>query len=294
MAINKELTNIRNAITPVNADSRLILNQIGNFFWDDSPAPSVPSGTRWRGSQAGSCARQVAYDTLGHPSSNPITAADRWRMGLGSIVHTHLEPAIKRWANSDPDLLIHEELETKIGENGYGHIDMVLELPDKEKKIVIELKTINGTGFKRSIQGEGPRHSAFLQGAMYAHALKADLLVVCYLAVELLSPGWAEAKGFDNYGRFGAEWHYLPEEFMPAAEQEINRLETVTNVAHSMGIDSVSRTFSASDPDVPMNAEVVDPSTGAWVLEQDGALISKGRVWQCNYCRYQDLCISHT
>ena len=293
MPINKALSNARKEVHPIKADRRLILNQIGNFFWDDSPAPSVPSGTRWRGSQAGSCARQVTYDTLGYPSSNPITAADRWRMGLGTIVHSHLEPAIKRWAKSDPDLIIHEEMETKIGDNGYGHIDMVLELPKVHQKIVIELKTINGTGFKRSIQGEGPRHSAFLQGAMYAHALKADLLVICYLAVELLSPGWAEAKGFDNYGRFGAEWHYLPEQFMPAAEEEIKRLEKVTDTAHRLGIDAIPRSFSYSDSDIPQGAEVIDPSTGAWVLEQDGALISKGRAWQCNYCRYQDLCISH-
>ena len=160
-------------------------------------------------------------------------------------------------------------------------------------KIVVELKTINGTGFKKSIQGEGPRHSAVLQGSLYAHALEADLLVVCYLAVELLSPGWAEAKGFDNYGRFGAEWHYTPDQFGPLAKQEIDRMEWITKVAHDGGgITDIPRSFSESDPDMPHGAEISDPATGIWSHVINGDLIGKGKTWQCNYCRYQDLCIS--
>jgi hypothetical protein len=299
MPISKEVIWMAKDIQPVQAGSRLVLNQIGDYFGHDTDAPPVPSGTRWRGSQAGSCAKQIAYATMGHESSNPITPADHWRMGLGSIVHTHLTPAIERWVANDLDVVIHEEAETSIGEHGFGHIDMVIELPDHQagptndgKKIVVELKTINGTGFKKSIQGEGPRHSAVLQGSLYAHALDADLLVVCYLAVELLSPGWADAKGFDNYGRFGAEWHYTPDQFVPLAKQEIERMEWITDTAHDgPGIDGVPRSFSGSDPDIPEGAEIVDPATGMWSHVIDNSLLAKGRAWQCNYCRYQDRCV---
>ena len=281
-----------NDVSPVGSDSRLVLNRIGEYFWEDTKAPSVPSGTRWRGSQAGNCAKQIAYDSLGFPSSNPMTAADHWRMGLGSLVHTHLTPAIERWVANDPDVIVHEEAETPLGEHGFGHIDMVLELPATGKNIVVELKTINGTGFKRSIQGEGPRHGALLQGSLYANALDADLLVICYLAVELLSPGWAEAKGFDNFGRFGAEWHYTPDQFVPLAKQEVERMEWITETAHSIqGMNGVPRSFSESDPDIPEGAVITDPRTGAWSLEDDGRLISRGKAWQCNYCRFHDLCV---
>jgi len=299
MPIRKELIWMARDIPPVQAGSRLVLNRIGDYFGHDTDAPPVPSGTRWRGSQAGSCARQIAYATMGHESSNPITPADHWRMGLGSIVHTHLSPAIERWVANDSNVVIHEEMETPLGEHGFGHIDMVIELPNDGKKIVVdgtkivvELKTINGTGFKRSIQGEGPRHSALLQGSLYANALDADLLVICYLAVELLSPGWAEAKGFDNYGRFGAEWHYTPDEFIPLAKQEIERMEWITKTAHGVpGIEGVPRSFSESDPDIPDGAEIADPATGIWHHSISGDLIGKGKAWQCNYCRYQDRCV---
>lgn len=280
-------------LPPVGPHNRLILNRIGQFF-TGSEAPSLPDGTWWRGSWAGSCTRKIAYDMKGVEQSNPPSPADYWRMGLGSIVHEHLHPALQHWLDTDKSVILHEELSTEIGSNGYGHVDLVMEVPVSDQKVVIELKTINGTGFKRSIQGEGPRHSALLQGAMYADALDADLLVICYLAVELLSPGWASAKGFDDLGRFGAEWHYTPDQFKPLAEQEIARMEWIGSEVLENGVDPVEipRMFSESDPDIPAGAVVNDPSNGAWSLIEDQALIAKGRTWQCNYCSYQGRCIS--
>jgi hypothetical protein len=49
--------------------------------------------------------------------------------------------------------------------------------------------------------------------------------------------------------------------------------------------------FSEFDPDIPWGAEVIDPRTGAWVLEQYDTLIAKSRTWMCAYCSYKDRCI---
>ena len=154
------------------------------------------------------------------------------------------------------------------------------------------MKTINGTGFKKAIGGEGPRHSALVQGAMYAHASDADLLIICYLTMELLSPSYATAKGFDNTGRFGAEWHFTKEEFTPIAEAEISRLDWIADNLVQGLPHEVPKMFSEYDPEIPWGAEITDPSTGAWMLEEDGSLLGKGRTWMCNYCNYQDKCVN--
>jgi len=214
------------------------------------------------------------------------------------MVHNQLKPAIDRWLDKEEGVTAIEEAEVELGEHGYGHVDLTLKAGDKT--IVVELKTINGTGFKKAIGGEGPRHSALVQGAMYAHASNADLLIICYLTMELLSPNYAEAKGFDNTGRFGAEWHFTKEEFTPIAEAEINRLDWITESLVTWDGDEavlkeateIPKMFSEYDPEIPWGAEIVDPSNGSWILEEDGSLLGKGRTWMCNYCNYQDRCVN--
>ncbi len=279
--------------TPVTVDEvgnerRIILSQVGAEFAEGSPAPSMPDNKLWRGSMAASCARQIAYRLCGTEPSNPMTGADYWRMSLGTMVHNQLKPAIDKWLEKETEVTAIEEAEVELGEHGYGHVDLTLKAGDKT--IVVELKTINGTGFKKSIGGEGPRHSALVQGAMYAHASNADLLIICYLTMELLSPSWAEARGFDNTGRFGAEWHFTKEEFTPIAEAEISRLDWIADNLDQGFPEEIPRMFSEYDPEIPWGAEVIDPSTGAWMLEEDGHLLGKGKTWMCNYCQYQDEC----
>jgi|TARA_B110000014_G_scaffold54522_1_gene36727 hypothetical protein len=277
-------------------DRRIILSHIGEEFADGSPAPSMPDEKIWRGSMAASCSRQIAYRITDTEVSNPLTGADYWRFGLGTLVHNQLKPAIDRWLAKEDGVTAIEEAEVELGEHGYGHVDLTLVAGDK--KIVVELKTINGTGFKKAIGSEGPRHSALVQGAMYAHASDADLLIICYLTMELCSPSYAEAKGFDDTGRFGAEWHFTKEEFTPIAKAEINRLDWIAeNLTEDRGSDTpkatdIPKMFSEYDPAIPWGAEIVDPSNGSWVLEEDGSLLGKGRTWMCNYCNYQDRCVN--
>ena len=290
--IKKHLETTHNR-TPVTVDEhgnerRIILSHIGEEFAEGSPAPSMPDEKIWRGSMAASCSRQIAYRLCDTEPSNPLTGADYWRFGLGTMVHNQLKPAIDRWLDKEEGVTAIEEAEVELGEHGYGHVDLTLKAGDKT--IVVELKTINGTGFKKAIGGEGPRHSALVQGAMYAHASNADLLIICYLTMELLSPSWAEARGFDNTGRFGAEWHFTKEEFTPIAEAEIARLDYIADNLVQGLPHEVPRMFSEYDPEIPWGAEIIAPSTGAWVLEEDNQLLAKGKTWMCNYCNYQDRC----
>lgn len=272
------------------ADTRLFVHRIAEHWAQGSEAPYTPDDMRWRGSQAGMCARKVAYETLGIEKTDPPSTADYWRMGLGSVVHELLEPAIKAWLDTDDSVEIEEEVDVKMGEHGYGHVDLVLRTKtEPQQVIVLELKTINGYGYKMSVEnGQGPRHSHVLQGALYANALDADLLVIGYLSMENIAPNRAEAKGIDDIGRFATEWHFPRDEYVPLAEQEAARLTGITEQAHKYGTATViDRRFSHSDPDIPFPAAISDPATGRW--EHDA---SYGRAWQCRYCDYQTRCVS--
>ena len=266
-------------------EHRLFVHRIAEAWAEGSEAPSQPEGTLWRGSWAGMCARKVAYMTLGEERTDPPTTADYWRMGLGSVVHELLEPAIKKWLDKDDTVTVEEEISVSLGEHGNGHIDLVLNTAGGQK-IVLELKTINGFGYKMAVEkGEGPRHSHVLQGAMYAKALDADLLVVGYLSMENIAPNRAESFGIDDIGRFASEWHYPKAEYMPLAIAETDRLEGIAVAAHANGVSVIPRRFAHSDPDIPFPAEIDNPATGAWRFGT-----SFGKCWQCRYCDYQTRC----
>jgi Holliday junction resolvase-like predicted endonuclease len=132
-------------------EHRLFVHRIAEAWAEGSEAPSQPEGTLWRGSWAGMCARKVAYMTLGEERTDPPTTADYWRMGLGSVVHELLEPAIKKWLDKDDTVTVEEEISVSLGEHGNGHIDLVLNTAGGQK-IVLELKTINGFGYKMAVE----------------------------------------------------------------------------------------------------------------------------------------------
>ena len=276
-------------------DTRLFVHRIAEHWAGGNEAPSTPDDMRWRGSQAGMCARMVAYETAGVEKTDPPSTADYWRMGLGSVVHELLKPAVDAWLATDDTVTIEEEISVRLGEYGDGHVVLVHRTNDN-KTIVLELKTINGFGYKMCVEkGEGPRHSHVLQGALYANALDADLLVIGYLSMENISPQRAESQGIDDIGRFASEWHFTPDEFGPLAEQEAARLAGITDAIHDRGDDQtalevaslIPRRFSHSDPDIPFPAEIQDSRTGRWMMENQ-----YGKVWQCRYCDYQTRCIN--
>ena len=269
-------------------EHRLFVHRIAEAWAGGSEAPSQPEGTLWRGSWAGTCARKVAYMTTEQEKTDPPSTADYWRMGLGSVVHELLEPAIQTWLDTDKSVHVEEEVNVEMGLHGHGHVDLVLTSFGTGEKIVLELKTINGFGYKMAVEkAEGPRHSHILQGAMYARAVEADMLVIGYLSMENISPNRAESFGIDDIGRFASEWHYPKDQYMPLAAAEEQRLEGIALQAHKEGPLSIPRRFAHSDPDIPFPAEIDDPRTGAWKWNT-----SFGKAWQCRYCDYQSRCIA--
>ena len=276
---------------PVDPDQRMVVHRLAELWqekWDG--APSKPSEKTWRGSYAGKCARQIQHMIRGDEKSNPTDLSGHWVMGLGSAIHKMMEPAVQAWGTESPIEVI-AELGIELGDHGYGHADMVLQ--DGDYKVLFELKTINGMGYKRSvIEGKGPRHQALLQAALYAEGIDADLLVIGYLGLENVGPGIAAKAGLDSIGKFASEWHYTPDQFLPLAKEERERLEEIAKVVTAGG--TVPRTFSVSDPDIPYPAAITGPGSSAWrLLAEDGSLLNAGKSWTCNYCDWQDKCVKN-
>jgi hypothetical protein len=185
------------------------------------------------------------------------------------------------------------EVKGEFGEGGTFRLDAKIKRPDGGITVG-EWKSVGGYQMKRMSTGgkspaEGPRLSAFLQGAICAANTEGcDELVVGIVSLENMSPAEAKRAGVDEFGRWGAEWTYPESVFRPAAEAEIARLDAVL-AATDLGL-AVPRTA----PMLPLGAEIMDPSTGAWQLrtEDQGFIIDSGTAWLCAYCGHRERCVA--
>lgn len=232
---------------------------------------AVP-GTSMRHSMSGKCARQIHYYLTQAEVTNPMDLPGYWSTGLGTCVHGWWQEALlEAFPNAEIEKTVHvPEADSS------GHVDAWL--PDE--KLAIELKSINGFGFKKIAEdNSGPRYSDFVQCCVNAHALKADKAVLIYLSLEAISRQRAAKRDIDEIGRISKEFHYTPEIFNEVAEKEIERWARIRNAG-----DDTPRAIP--DPEIVKGARVVDPSTGR--LEVDGK--GTGYAWHCMYCAYQNKC----
>lgn len=245
--------------------------------------------TRLRNSDAGKCTRQIQYAVIGADKTEPMTPAGYWVTGLGTIVH-------ERWQDAMLDAFPGAEAELKIRYDGFessGHIDLVIAGPPR---VSLELKTINGWGFKQAVgargAAQGPRSSHKLQCALNAVGADADEMVIIYLAMENISP--AELKRllgrdpqfeWDDYRKFTAEWSYTREQFEPWAEAEMKRMTRVLEYTDDHQL------VPRFEPEMPPKARIVEPERGMWTLVEDGNVMQMGRTWQCDYCPFRSRCI---
>jgi len=248
-------------------------------------------GTKFRFSMAGSCSRALAYYMTQVEETDPIDEADAWRMGLGTMIHEALQDAcVKAFPGAETEVKVQVD-----GLNGSGHIDMVLhDVRDGKPWVTaVEIKSINGFGFKMAATGfkgpaEGPRRSHIQQGALGAMSVNADELIICYVAMENVSPSLAKYSDDPVFGRFTAQWTYDRATYMKYAVDEIDRVNHVINALES-GASAID-----IEPTVENNNGVIvsitNPSNGAWILQHENEVLDSGTVWNCNYCRWQSRC----
>ncbi len=249
---------------------------------DDKP---TALGTRVRHSDAGKCARAIAYTAAGIPKSDPMDLTGVWNVNLGTMIHEAWQAAL---LTKYPDA----EIEPKVGHqdlDASGHLDAVIRTGGRT--IVYELKSIGGYGFKaavgrarRGTPAEGPKIEHRLQAALSGLALDADEIVIGYLAKECISVG--QGRDMDDLARFAAEWTFDRETYRPWAVAEKDRLNGILRLLD--GGELAARKFPAGL--LPAGAEIVDPATGRWEVRRDDAVADTGTFWACGYCNFRTVC----
>lgn len=309
MAIKKnqaDLPRSSGGHTP-DAQARFV-TQVARTWWQqyqdegNTTRAMAKEGTTFRGSDAGSCSFALALTLLERAGlgekSNPPGMADSWRMGIGTMVHDKLEEVLP---HAFPGATCEVVGITVEGEASF-HADVLIEIPDDPqlinesegtqgfgKRVLLELKTINGFAFKNSIgagprPAEGPRENAILQGALAAEAFDCDELVIGYLSLELVSVREAQRHNLDEERRFSAEWTFTREEFLPLAQAERARMRWIE------GLVKIGQMPERTIPALPAGAVITDPNSGAWQVIEGGVPVNVGTTWHCDYCWHRDSC----
>ena len=183
--------------------------------------------------------------------------------------------------------------------SGSGSADMMIDYFGVDgllKRQIVELKTINGFGFKMSATGfkgpaQGPRLSHVQQAALCAHGLDADEMIICYLSMENVSPSLAGSYCDDpEFGRFTAQWSYDRADIERVVSTEKARIANVLSLTHVA--DSPASIARQVYSDSGVLVDISDPRSGAWMsVSSEGAVVDAGKTWTCGYCRYQDQCV---
>ena len=231
--------------------------------------------TMFRHSDAGKCARQIAFGSLGFDETEPMDLAGQWVTTLGTRIHELWQDALMAEDFSSQEI----EVKVRFDDLCSGHLDALIETKEGVR-ICYELKTMGSFGFDKATglmrknwarkAPEGPRLSAIIQGSLNALASNADLLVIGIIGLEAMSKGYAEKVGASELDRIMAEWHYSREEFEPLALFELERLNE-TKAWIDRG-------------DLPPR----------WGLNDKGystTLDPQGDGWECAYCSYRSLCL---
>lgn len=273
-----------------DADPRFVQLLVERWADENESAGSKPRATtasRFRHSDAGKCARAISFAALDLPPSDPMDLSGVWNTRLGTLIHEAWQEAV---AVRFPDAHIEPKVSTIDG-LGSGHIDAVIQTA--VSTVCYELKTIGGFAYKMAVgergAPQGPKHEHIVQASLGAKAVGADEVVIGYLSKEAISVNVARRKGFDELGRFLAEWTLTRDEYLPYAEAEEAR---VTGILSLLDEGTIAARRIPS-PELPAGAEIVDPATGRWEQKaDDGSLIDTGTWWGCGYCSHQTRCVS--
>jgi hypothetical protein len=238
---------------------------------DEGPKATA-AGTPFRCSDAGSCIRKRGLAAVGAVESNEIAPTSLLAFEIGNSIHDTIQNAFAATEGFHFAAEVPIDL-SPLDVSLSGHCDGIITM-ENSRKIVLEIKTMAGFGFK--LAQSGPKREHVAQSGLYALGVNAQAILLVYVAKE----GDYRA-GFKP----GAvlQWEYdLDDEVFPG--------ETVKDVAFA----EMDNFKLAEDH---LEAGEIAPRL---VPNDDGELIEVENVpgyqargakpWQCAYCQYNDAC----
>lgn len=227
--------------------------------------PSLLDGLHANASDAGKCARAIAFKMAGFSETNPPGPDSLINFYIGDSIHDIVQKSIlDRW----PDA----KAEVKGKLDDYITVRADILYPSEDKKLVTcEIKTVsdfafekatalklksNGRWAKKAQEAEGPKKKDVLQTTIGAKVFEADYIAVVYIR---------KTAARDEPILF--EWRYRTEKFQEETEQELARLKAIVE--------------SMREGKLPER-------------EYEGSIIENpARVkFPCGYCNYKDACVS--
>lgn len=306
MAIQKDLSELpksheREGLTP-DPEPRFGHLLAQKWVNEDNGKPTA-TGTRYRFSDAAKCARYLSFTAAGF-EPEPFDAPGMHVMKIGTWLHEQWQEVVQeRYPGAtvegvgDLDITSgHYDLLVQVGgcercwwrrnngeEDGLSCFD---DCDGNPRLVLAELKTTGGFSFKMMVgergAAQGPRTGYIVQSALNARAHDADEVVIVVMATEAISKGAAERKGFDEFGRFIAEWTFERDEIDHYADEEISRLEAIDALVSDGKLAPRHVPY-----EMPPGARIVDLDKSMWTLTDDeGNVLDTGQVMGGNLCAF--------
>lgn len=227
--------------------------------------PSLLDGLHANASDAGRCARAIAFKMAGMPATNPPGPDSLMNFYIGDSIHDIVQRSIlDRWPNAKA------EVKGVIEDYITGRTD-ILYFAEDEKLVNCEIKTVSdfafqkATGLKLKSNGRWAKKDEEPQGPSREHILQAAICAVM-LGAEYLALVYIRKTGTKDEPVIH-EWRFRTAQFKEDVEKELARLKCIVEM---MREDKL--------PDREYEGKIIE---------------NPAKVkFPCQYCSYLDACTS--
>ena len=242
------------------------------FLADDNEengAKPTAAGTLMRCSDAGNCLRQRGFAAAKFPEAHSFDTSTLIAFSLGTSMHELLQESIGHVHGGEFEKVVDL---SPLGVSLSGSSDGV-EVDGQTR--LLEIKTCGAYPFRLAKETGLPKRQHVAQAALYAMGTpEVTHLWMVYLAKESGFKGHKAGETIEWVIELDEE---LFDGFTPRqiAEQELDNFRSVQQ--------------SLSEEMLP-DAVVFDDDGVDMLVEKPPAYGSKGKPWNCCYCRYQSIC----